>query len=178
MSFDGSQHPEMLGPLLIDDTVKDIPLFGEDKTPVETIVSQVLQPSPPETDPIIDLEAKDQPPQSFPEATTIAGKLADLRKRAELSGNLREVTSKNTGLTSNRQLHENLLTRSLCTAGFSKPAQSIVDHVMLLRSKEKYLFDYSANIDIVADDPWVKDMWLWVASMYFVYLSLILPRPG
>jgi WD repeat-containing protein mio len=178
MSFDGSQHSEMLGPLLIDDTVKNIPLFGVDKPPVETIVSQVLQSSTPETDPIVDLEAKDQPPLSFREATTMAGKLVDLRKRAELSGHLLEATSKNAGLTSNRQLHENLLIRSLCITGFSKHEQSILDHVMLLRSKEQYLFDYSTDIDIVADDPWLKDLWLWVASMYFGCLSFILPRQG
>ncbi|KAI0397765.1 WD repeat domain-containing protein [Xylariaceae sp. FL0594] len=163
MCFEGSQHADMLGPLLIDDAVKDIPLFGEGKAPVEAIVSQVLQSSPHETDLILDVEAKDRTSESLPKVKSIAGKLADLRKRAELGGSLREAPSNGAGLPSNRQLHENLLTRTLCTTGFSKPEQSILDHVMVLRSKEKYLFDCAANIDIVADDPWLKDLWLWIA---------------
>jgi hypothetical protein len=187
MQFDGIHYSEMMGSLLVDDAVKDIPLFGAEKKPITTIASQILQSPPPETDPILDLEAKDTLPQSFFNAITTAGKLNALRKYAEtinqtqvLSGSNKHINAtserrekaltgplvRGTRLTSNRQMHENLLKTTLDTRGFPKSAQVVLDHIMLLRSKERYLFDYPANIDIASDDPWVKDLWLWVASMH------------
>ncbi|KAI1752375.1 hypothetical protein F4782DRAFT_501609 [Xylaria castorea] len=184
MRFDSSQHPEMMGSLLFDDSVKDIPLFGSEKIPVATIASQVLELPPLEADTVLDLEAKDNLPQLFIEATTTAGKIIPLRKQSQnisryqessggdqyttklddgLDHTLADAAGGSTGLVSNRQAHENLLATTLNTKGFPKAAQIVLDHVMLLRSKEKYLFDYSANINIVSDDPWVKDLWLWVA---------------
>lgn len=71
-----------------------------------------------------------------------------------------------TGSVSNQQAHENLLTTTLNTQGLPRKAQVILDHAMLLRSKEKYLFDYLANINITSDDPWLQDLWHWVASGY------------
>ena len=35
---------------------------------------------------------------------------------------------------------------------------------MLFRAKEGYLFDYAKNSRIVADDPWLRDIWAWVAG--------------
>ncbi len=35
---------------------------------------------------------------------------------------------------------------------------------MLLRAKEKYLFDFALNQTIAADDPWLRDTWAWVAG--------------
>ncbi|KAI3336388.1 WD repeat domain-containing protein [Xylariaceae sp. AK1471] len=184
MQFDATQYPEMMGSLLVDDAVKDIPLFGDEKKSITSIASQVLQSPPPETDPVLDLEAKGMLPKSFVDATTTAGRLNALRKHAkpisqsqELLGSNKHIVAageglekaptsplvKGTGLTSNRQRHENLLKMTLDTRGFPKSAQIVLDHITLFRSKEKYLFDYPANIDIASDDPWLKDLWFWVA---------------
>ncbi|KAI3343500.1 hypothetical protein F4824DRAFT_10603 [Ustulina deusta] len=184
MQFDTTQHPEVMGSLLIDDAVKYTPLFGSEKESIATIVSQVLESLPPETDIVLDFEAKDSLPQSFTDATTTAGKILALRKHTQktcesyevsttdshsatsgegLDNTLSDAAGSGTGLVSNRQAHENLLTTTLNTKGFAKAAQIVMDHVMLLRSQEKYLFDYLANINITSDDPWLKDLWLWVA---------------
>ncbi|KAI0481605.1 hypothetical protein F4859DRAFT_426311 [Xylaria cf. heliscus] len=184
MRFDTSQHPEVMGSLLFDDAVKDIPLFGDEKIPIATIASQVLELHPPEADTVLDLEANDNLPQSFTEATTTAGKILALRKQSQNISRYQESSGgdqhtatfgdgldqaqpdaprSGTGPVSNRQVHENLLATTLNTKGFPKASQIVLDHVMLLRSKEKYLFDYPANINIVSDDPWLKDLWLWVA---------------
>ncbi|KAI1429230.1 hypothetical protein F5Y12DRAFT_782001 [Xylaria sp. FL1777] len=161
MQFDAVQYPEIMGSLLIDDAVKYTPLFGNEKESVATIVSHVLESLPPETDKVLDFEAKESLPQSFADAGTTADKILVLRKYAYQS---RETTpGEGTGLVSNRQAHENLLATTLNTKGFAKAAQIVLDHVILLRSYEKYLFDYAANINIVSDDPWLKDLWLWVA---------------
>lgn len=187
MQFEPAQYSELMGSLLIDEAVKYIPLFGSEKEPVATIISQVLSAHPPDTDTVVDFEANDDLPESYSNATTTAAKILALRKHApqisqsqELSNNDRksatfgvtpDKTSPDapgsvTGLVSNRQAHESILTTTLNTKGFPKTAQVVLDHIMLLRSQEKYLFDYQANINITSDDPWLKDLWLWVASMY------------
>ncbi|KAI8635058.1 WD repeat domain-containing protein [Xylariaceae sp. FL1651] len=184
MQFDTTHYSEMLGSLLIDDAVKDIPLFGDEKRSVLTIASKVLQFSPPEIDTIFDAEAKDALPQPFFDAKTTAGKLLALRKHALTIARSHEVpngngyrvassgksettsdmSAKDIGLISNRQAHENLLATTVDTKWAPKSAQIFLDHVMLLRSREKYLFDYAVNIDIVSDDPWLKGLWHWVAG--------------
>ncbi|RYC61195.1 hypothetical protein CHU98_g5007 [Xylaria longipes] len=183
-SYTSDHHPEVMGSLLFDDAVKDIPLFGDEKIPVAAIASRALELPPPEADTVLDLEAQDNLPQSFTEATTTAGKILALRKQSQKSSRYQEssddgqytvtlsdglnqtppdAAGSSTGPVSNRQAHENLLATTLNTKGFPKAAQIVIDHVMLLRSKEKYLFDYPANINIVSDDPWLKNLWLWVA---------------
>lgn len=186
MRFDTTQYPEMMEPLLVDDAIKDLPVFGDEKKSIAAIASQVLESTPPEMDSILDSEANETPLPIFKEATTTAAKLIALRKHAKTMNRCQELLNSNkktgitgeglgkspadlvvkgTGLTSNRQRHENLLTTTLDTSRFPKSAQIVLDHVMLLRSKERYLFDYRANIDITSDDPWLKELWLWVASM-------------
>ncbi|KAI1302618.1 hypothetical protein F5Y03DRAFT_207559 [Xylaria venustula] len=184
MRFDAAQYPEVMGPLLIDDALRDAPLFSSEKESIAAIVPEVLESLQPETDNVLDFEAKDTLPQSFTDATTTAGKILALRKYAQQtfkgqeasrtdghSTMLREGTDKTpsdaassgTGLVSNRQAHEDLLATTLNTKGFAKAAQIVLDHITLLRSQEQYLFDYASNINITSDDPWLKDLWLWVA---------------
>ncbi|KAK5632003.1 hypothetical protein RRF57_007717 [Xylaria bambusicola] len=184
MQFDKTQYSEVMGSLLVDDAVKYAPLFGSEKDSIATIVSQVLQANPPGIDTVVDFEANDGLPESYYDATTTAAKILALRKYAqkaipsqELSFNNRhsatvgaaldktpsDTAGSGSGLVSNRQAHESILTMTLNTKGFSKAAQVVLDHIMLLRSQEKYLFDYQVNINITADDPWLKDLWLWVA---------------
>lgn len=174
IQFDTARYPEMMGSLLITGAVKEIPLFGDERESVSDIASQTLELRPPERDPILDFEANDDLPQSFFDANTTAGKILALRKYARDVNQSRESTNgglgkplsdtegKTAGPVSNRQAHENLLTMTN-TKGFPKEAQVVLDHVMLLRSKEKYLFDYSTNMNITSDDPWLKYLWLWVA---------------
>ncbi|KAI8257616.1 putative WD repeat-containing protein [Colletotrichum sp. SAR 10_98] len=52
----------------------------------------------------------------------------------------------------------------LNTQNLSTESQCLLDHVMLLRAKEKYLFDCNVNRAVVADDPWLRYMWDWIAD--------------
>ncbi|KAI1413737.1 hypothetical protein F5Y13DRAFT_28313 [Hypoxylon sp. FL1857] len=186
MQFEAAQYPEMMGPFNFDESLKYRPLFGKHKESTRAVIRQVLQCAPPAADPICDFEASIEPlPETFVNATKTADKLGALRKYSkevleaskqanekvqqqppikELDRSLTDLSLKGKGLPSNRQLHETLLVSTRDTKGFPKEAQVVLDHVMLLRSKEKYLFDYIANRDIVADDPWLKELWDWVAG--------------
>lgn len=179
----------MMGSLNIDKAVVDKSLFGSQKDSTNVVVQQALLTPPPALDPISDLEASNEPlPELFTNASKISDKLRGLRKYStdilkaqkqlndkaqgrssveKLDQSLTDLSIKGNILPSNRQLHEQLLISTRDTKGFPKDAQVVLDHAMLLRSKEKYLFDYTANKDIVADDPWLGELWDWVAGMYF-----------
>ncbi|KAI1144502.1 hypothetical protein F5Y05DRAFT_29170 [Hypoxylon sp. FL0543] len=177
MQFEASQYPEMMGPLNFDESLRHRPLFGRHKESTRAVIRQVLQCPVPTVDPICDLEASPEKlPETFVNASKTAERLGALRKYSkevleaskqsnkELDRSLSDLSLKGKGLPSNRQLHERLLVSTRDTRGFPKEAQVVLDHVMLLRSKEKYLFDYVANRDIVADDPWLKELWDWIAG--------------
>lgn len=194
MQFEATQYPEMMGPLNIDQAFKDQPLFGNRKESANVIIQKTLLSPSPIADPICDLEASTEPlPELFTSASTTADKLRGLRQYSreiletakqvsdkerqqsvtkDLDRSLSDLPLQGNILPSNRQLHERLLASTLDSRGFPKEAQLVLDHVMLLRSKEKYLFDYVANRDIAADDPWLRELWDWVAGMYFALYCL------
>ncbi|KAI2639562.1 hypothetical protein GGS26DRAFT_273716 [Hypomontagnella submonticulosa] len=181
MQFEATQYPTMVGSLNIDQAFKDKALFGSNKDSVNAVVQEALLSPAPTADPVYDSEASTEKlPELFATTSKTAEKLRDLRKYSkenfevaklqqqssikDLDRSLTDLSLKGNGLPSNRQLHERLLVSTLDTKGFPKKAQVILDHAMLLRSKEKYLFDYVANRDIVADDPWLRELWDWVAG--------------
>ncbi|KAI0480858.1 WD repeat domain-containing protein [Xylariaceae sp. FL0804] len=186
MRLEATCYPRMMGSVLVDEALKDIPLFGKDKESISSMIQETLLSPPPDVDQIVDAETSQSAlPLPFPESAPLSEKLHSLRKHATRTiGNLNRSTgdggkppalenlntsfsslsTRSAGPPSNRELHESMLATTLNTRGHSKEAQVVLDHVMLLRSKEKYLFDYAANRDIVSDDPWLKDLWDWVAG--------------
>ncbi|KAI1374582.1 hypothetical protein F4677DRAFT_425514 [Hypoxylon crocopeplum] len=185
MQFEATQYHEMMGPLNVDEAFIDKALFGSRKEPVNAIVQQALLSPVPTTDPICDLEASTEGlPELYTNASKTADKLRGLRKYSkdvlepskqhndkprqssigDLERSLTDLSMKGNGLPSNRELHERLLLSTMDTKGFPKEAQVVIDHTMLLRSREKYLFDYVANRDIIGDDPWLRDLWDWIAG--------------
>lgn len=186
MRFEESQVPEMIGPLLVKEAVSDIPLFGHQKANVDAIVNTTLLVQPVEYHITQDEEAGPMPlPDSFNDSLSTADKLRALRsfsketlkagKPAAQTGNERssleemtlemdELSTDRTGPPSNRRLHEQLLSLGQQTRGFDKKAQVFLDHLPLIRANEKYLFDFAANRDIVSDDPWLRDLWDWIAG--------------
>ncbi|KAI0901480.1 hypothetical protein F4806DRAFT_2193 [Annulohypoxylon nitens] len=164
MQFESAQYSDMLGSLNIDRAFEDMPLFGIDKGSAHTAVQEALLSPMPTSDPIYDSEANDtQIAELLTNASKTADKLRVLRKFHKEKLKSSKNDDKLNKLPSNRELHERLLLSTLDTRGFPKEAQVILDHAMLLRSKEKYLFDYVANREIVADDPWLRELWGWIS---------------
>ncbi|KAI6091898.1 hypothetical protein F4821DRAFT_225825 [Hypoxylon rubiginosum] len=186
MQFDAIQYPEMMGSLNIDKAFVDKSLFGNEKESANAIVQQALLTPSPTLDPVSDLEASSEPlPELLTNASKISDKLRGLRRYSndvlkatkqlsdkaqerssvdKLDRSLTDLSIKGNSLPSNQQLHERLLISIRDTKGFPKDAQVVLDHAMLFRAKEKYLFDYSANKEIIADDPWLGELWDWVAG--------------
>ncbi|KAG5922788.1 hypothetical protein E4U42_005266 [Claviceps africana] len=75
-----------------------------------------------------------------------------------------EISLAPNSLGSCREFHEARLATLATAKGLSREAQSLIDHSMLLRAKEKYLFDATTNRSILSDDPWRRFLWDWIAD--------------
>lgn len=84
--------------------------------------------------------------------------------RADLTDSTASLASLSGRPLTSQELHESLLTSTLARQGFPSEAQAVLDHVMLLRAKERYLFNCALNQEIVSDDPWLRDVWGWVGG--------------
>ncbi|KAJ0339538.1 hypothetical protein KNSL1_011969 [Colletotrichum chrysophilum] len=166
MEFEPSQSSDML-----------------DKVDVQTIVDKTLQAR----FSAADLNSRlignnERSPSALDKSKTVAERMRALRsdlkekaKELETNGaecsNLEESISSLAQLSlhydgpvSCRHMHESLLSLTLKAQNLSTESQCLLDHAMLLRAKEKYLFDCNVNRAVVADDPWLRYMWDWIAD--------------
>ncbi|KAL1898306.1 hypothetical protein Cpir12675_002014 [Ceratocystis pirilliformis] len=174
MHFEPAQVSTMLGPLLVDQALSEIPIFGAQRANLVAIMAGAVQPKNASGAAITDVDAADRPlPSTFAEATTVAGKLKVLRDFAKeiatpspksLPTEKEKNKPRNSGLISCREIHEELLTILMRTKGLPREAHETIDHVMLLRAKEMYLFNAKRNAEVVTDDPWLRNLWEWIAD--------------
>ncbi|KAH7023507.1 hypothetical protein EDB80DRAFT_697781 [Ilyonectria destructans] len=186
MKFEPSQASGMLGPLLIEQSLAEVALFGPESAKIRADVETTLKSNTLSSITIDDIAATATPlPEEFRSAPVVGAKVRALRAfaRDEFTpsasvngvkprvGDTKMVQPETSKLTlasdslgSCREIHDALLTSLAEADGLPREAQCVLDHTMLLRAKEKYLFDAVANRDIVADDPWVKYVWDWIAS--------------
>jgi hypothetical protein len=178
MEFEPSQAPGIVGPLFTESLLSDVPLFGPEKADVEALVKKALQLSAQYEDLVVDEAAAKIPAKlDLKGAVTIADKLKALRlysqehlsrpKSRSRDANGRKNSSKQDDIEPKvqRERHERFLSENLESLGLPREGHAILDHVMLLRAKEKYLFNTETNQRVVADDPWLQDVWGWVAGM-------------
>lgn len=194
MRFEAPQAPEILGPLLTEQALSEFPIFASDKPDIEDTIEAALKSD--SSDLVEHLDRYGPSPiDGFSQTTTIASELRSLRaftkdeRRASDGTVLTQLPTpgaklsepatggmllSSNGLGSCREIHESLLTILVETNRLSQEAQCVVDHSMLFRAKEKYLFDAVVNRNVVADDPWVKFVWDWIAGSLFT-IRLIIP---
>lgn len=114
-------------------------------------------------------------------AVTVADKLKALRlysleHLARPKSRSREINGEKQADTEpkvQRERHERSLSEKMESLGLPREGHAVLDHIMLLRAKEKYLFSTETNQRVVADDPWLQDVWGWVAGML---TPLLIPR--
>ncbi|KXX76469.1 SEH-associated protein 4 [Madurella mycetomatis] len=159
MEFEPPQSQNIFGPLLTEQALSDIALFGPDKADIKSLVEQALTDAPAEERMTVAKPGPGHLPAAFEQASSVADKLKALRL-ASKEGQIQSDDE----LSSQLERHEKLLTGARDMAGLSSKARFVLDHTMLLRAKEGYRFDYAKNQQIVADDPWLQDAWAWVAG--------------
>lgn len=186
MRFEAPQTAEIMGTFLAEQTFDEVPIFATKRDDLEERL-ELAQRNTVATAPMIErINEMGAPlPLSFRKATSVAQKLRILR--AYVGGHKEaapggagvsymdgetydsETGSEGASLASNSlrtcsEVHEDLLTVLVAAEGLPSEAQSLVDHVMLVRAKEKYLFDAAANRKIVSDDPWKRFVWDWISG--------------
>ncbi|KAL2130408.1 hypothetical protein VTI74DRAFT_6517 [Chaetomium olivicolor] len=159
MKFEPSQAREVFAPLLTEQSLADMPLFGPHKTSTKSLVEKALASVAGEERLVAEVFKDNNRSASFDAATSIAEKLKALRLTAKGGKGDPEET-----LLSQLERHEKLLTETRQIAGLSSKERFAVDHTMLLRAQEGYRFDFVKNQRIVDDDPWLQDVWVWVTG--------------
>jgi hypothetical protein len=197
MQFDPPQASDMLGPLLAEQALSDIPIFGDESADIEATIESFLRHSVSSKVSVEAInEVKAKLPESFYKENTVAGKLRALRMFVReqqlvpedanltaqlgalkvLSSGADEILLASDGTGSCREIHEALLNTLTKASGVPREAQAVIDHSMLLRAKEKYLFDADTNRNIARDDPWIMFVWDWIAGLStYLPLSRIVP---
>jgi hypothetical protein len=179
MEFEPSQASDLLGPLFTDSILTDVPLFGTDKVDVGAVVKRSRELSSQYKDIAVDaLFEEAAAPLDLNSSLAVAEKLQALRIHSEETS-ARRVSPAKSGVPNSpglqqhddephvqRERHERLLHRKMEVQGLPSQGHIVLDHIMLLRAKEKYLFHTKTNQKVVADDPWLQDVWAWVAGEF------------
>jgi WD repeat-containing protein mio len=158
MDFEPSQANDIFGPLLIEQALSDVPVFGPQKVDTKALVATTLAGGAEERL-VAEVSNGTAPSVLFETASSIADKLKALRLASRQGKNEPEEP-----LLSQLERHAKLLIETRDMAGLSSKERFAVDHTMLLRAQEGYRFDFVKNQKIVADDPWLQDVWVWVAG--------------
>jgi len=158
MELEPSQAHEIFGPLVTEQALSDIPLFGPQKSDVETLVEEALADSSAEEQLAAERLGDCHTTSAlFENASSLADKLKALRLASKQGKEEPEDA-----LLSQLDRHEKMLLDTREMTGLSSKERFAVDHTMLIRAYEGYRFDFAKNQKIVADDPWLRDVWVWV----------------
>ncbi|KAF3769858.1 hypothetical protein M406DRAFT_246127 [Cryphonectria parasitica EP155] len=182
LSLESNQAKDTLGPFVLENFLSNLPIFGPDRASVAAMADRARGDFTADHGRLEDEMASSVPlPETFTSASTISEKLKalrgykwgitnpDLAEKEDLTLygpmtliKLQEGLPEESSNVASRSLHESLLRSTMETAGFPRAAQLVLDHTMLSRAKEKYLFDCRVNRTVVDDDPWLKDVWGWI----------------
>jgi WD repeat-containing protein mio len=68
-------------------------------------------------------------------------------------------------ILSSREHHEK--SHYMLLKGFisANTAYAMMNALMLQRCRKRYLFNYELNREILVDDPWLQDVWLWIEGL-------------
>lgn len=175
MDFEPSQASGIYGPLLMEQALNGVPLFGEQKADVQTVVEETLHGHPSAADVHTTRPVNPSVPPGAVKGKKIGEKLRALREmviragtsgRGGIASELAKASLSDAGPVSCRELHESLLSVLPQAKDLPPDAQADVDNAMLLRAKERYLFEPSVNRGVVSDDLWLKYIWDWIAGRW------------
>lgn len=181
MSFaDPSERDELLGPLFASEAKADTPVFGPQRftlkttrARVESTVKKLLQSA---EDPVVNLliptESGSGPELNSSKPSTLSNNLEQLRAEHKSSKTAVKkidpaVSSK---VLSSIELHDKSHYTSASLGPSAQPKSDILDQIMLQRATRGYLFDCAQNLAIVADDPWLQDVWRWIKGRLIALL--------
>lgn len=169
MDFDdASEREKVLGPLFATAAKFNVPVFGHDnfqsskiKTLLDTTIKKSLES---QEDPIVDLLASVdlEMSQTLSNTGISHSQLDGQGSKGEVSDKSSAGSGTSNKVYSSREAHDRLHYSTLSLIPLTKSRSELLDHVMLRRAVGGYLFDSEINKTIVADDPWLQDIWEWI----------------
>lgn len=178
MKFKDSVEQEAnLGPLFATAAMANVPIYGP-KSFKNTDVATALRAAVKKAvhaggDPVLDLADP-----SNAEADTLSGGEADLRKLADLQIHDKGKVGKGKSagiepkFLSSREQHDDDHYATFRNLPCTKRKHEALDHVMLQRAKDGYLFGCKKNQALAHQDPWLQDAWEWVQGKS-ILMSLV-----
>lgn len=175
---DPIEHEKNLSPLYATAAKSQVPIFGPDgyRNPdtVTSLNAAIQESMRSEIDPIVDLSAaaKGQNKDKVPE--NIEPDLTNTFKKSHLTIESQDDKRKGGGVESmsiysSQELHDKSQNQIRPSGSMSKGEKEELDHIMLRRADAGYLFDCVINKKIVANDPWLQDVWEWVKGSKHTY---------
>jgi hypothetical protein len=167
---DPSESDKVLGPLYATAAKTEVPIFGPDKftskTAQQLLNATIIQNLRSENNSVVNLLSTKKPRMGH-ELSNISqsgGSLSEdldkLQLEAQEDAKAKLTTSKK--ISSNRQLHEEAHYTSRLDSTSAESKDELLDHVMLQRAIDGYLFDCKINKAIVRDDVWSQYIWEWI----------------
>ncbi|KAK0630730.1 hypothetical protein B0T17DRAFT_488258 [Bombardia bombarda] len=160
MELEPSQAHDLLAPLLTEKALSDIPLFGSNKANLGSLLEKTMTSSA-ITDCLATSDAASD--MNLPVSVLEASCLADMLTGLSVASK-ENLPSPRVEPSTQLDRHEQMLAETRAMGHLPNKVQALLDHTMLIRAKEGYLFDYQKNQQVVADDPWLRDIWAWVAG--------------
>jgi len=154
MNFeDSSERVLVRGPLFAAAAKLSVPVFGPEK--FQYLTSQPL------------LNAAIKKALRSPEDLVVDlllradSELSQSHLLSDAAISTSQSSSSNKVFTS-REVHENLHYSMLSLGSSRKLNSELLDHVMLRRALDGYLFDCGVNRIVATDDHWLQDLWEWI----------------
>ncbi|PBP26540.1 WD repeat domain-containing protein [Diplocarpon rosae] len=175
---DPEEHEKVIGPLYTAAAEADAAIFGpkglKTDTNAEKLRERVKAWLELRWDPVADLLAPAGPglgatTSSTSEFESIGDDFTQLhlepkeRKRIPTTNGLFDFVTPN-NVSSSRELYDQAHYTALSRFPTLKTSRDQLDHVILRRAMDGYLFDAELNQDVVADDPWLQNVWKWIAG--------------
>jgi WD repeat-containing protein mio len=154
MTFeDASEGVKIRGPLFAAATKLNVAVFGPAKfhsprsqTLLNAAIKKSLRSS---ENPIVDL------------ASSIDLELSQSHFLSNASISTSQLST-STQVYTNREVHDQLHYSTLGLTRSKKHRSGLLDHIMLRRALDGYLFDCKINKRIATDDQWLQDTWEWI----------------
>ena len=158
MNFeDASERVRVRGPLFAAAAKLNVPVFGPEKfkfPKIQTLLNAAINKAlrSPE-DPIVDV------------LPSIYLDLSQSHLLSDAGISTSQLSTSNKVHTA-REVHDKMHYSMLNLGSSRKPSSELLDHVMLRRALDGYLFDCKINKTVATDDHWLHDLWEWIQGKF------------
>jgi WD repeat-containing protein mio len=135
VELEPSESPMIMGPLVAEAEMSGLSLFGPEKLDLDLHVGNAMN------------------------HTWISGTKPDIADITSI-----DDKSRGNGSFAEKCNAVNLAVEADGVNNHSAKADEFIEPPMLPRAKEKYLFDFQKNQQILSDQPSLRDAWAWVAG--------------